>query len=188
MKIFLIQTGQTAWEADSRIESPAGSALTESGARSAETVAGELATAGIKAIYTCPSEAAQQTARVISRALHVKVHTDEAMGEPDYGLWQGLTIAEIKHRQPRLYKQWIDDPTTTCPPSGETIQDAQSRLKGRIANIARKPRNTPAALVLRPVAVGLLRCLFGGVALEQLWQHVDKSFTWAGFEIDVDRL
>lgn len=188
MKIFLIQTGQTTWEVDSRIESPEGAPLTESGMRTAENVAGELADAGIKAVHSGPAEATQQTARVIARALRVKVHTDEAMGELDFGLWQGLTVEEIKRRQPKLYKQWIDNPTTTCPPSGETVQDAQARLKGLVASIAKKPKNAPAALVLRPIAVALLRCLFGGAALEGLWQYVDPTFTWAAFEVAEDQL
>ncbi len=188
MKILLVQTGRTTWEEDSRIEPPAGAPLTEAGLRAAETIAAELAGEGIKTVYASLGEAEQQTAKVLAKQLRVKVHVDDDMGELDFGLWQGLTTDEIKHRQPKLYKQWNDDPTSTCPPGGETVQDAQDRLKSRVKNIVKKPKNTPAALILRPVSVGLLRCLFVGANIAQLWQYVDRTFTWTGYEIDPDKL
>jgi len=188
MKILLVQTGQTTWQVDSRIESPAGAPLTEEGTRAAQRIAEELTNAGIRAVYASSGEAEQQTAAVLAKHLHVKVHTDEELCELDYGLWQGLTLDEIRHRQPKLYKQWTDDPTSTCPPGGETVQDVHHRLRERIKALAKKPKNTPAVLVLRPTSMGLLRCLLAGDELGQLWRHVDPSFTWAVSEIDPQAL
>ncbi len=188
MKLFIVQTGQTAWQADKRIASTAGSPLTEAGGATAQAIADELTGQGVKAIYACPGEAAQQTARTIAKKLRLKVQTDESIRELDFGLWQGLSIDEIKRRQPKLYKQWTDDPSTTCPPSGETIHDAQQRLIEHIKTIAKKPKLDPAAMVLSPVSLGLLRCLLAGAPLGLLWQYVDESFTWADFQIDPQQL
>ena len=45
-KIFVVQTGQTIWEAQDRIESVPGAPLTEVGASDVERAAGELAACG----------------------------------------------------------------------------------------------------------------------------------------------
>ncbi len=188
MNIILIQTGQTTWEVDARIESATGAPLTDAGIETAERITRELAEENLKCLYACPSEAAQQTAQLIAKGLGVKRHADDAIGELDFGLWQGLTVEEIKRRQPKLYKQWADDPSITCPPSGETVQDAQDRIRQRIKDLAKKPKNTPVGLILRPVSAGLLRCLMAGASLSDLWQYVQPSFTWVSFDIDPDQL
>lgn len=188
MNIILIQTGQTTWDVDARIESATGAPLTDVGIETAETIAPELTDQGLRCLYACPSESAQQTAQLIAKAIGVKLHADDAIAELDFGLWQGLTVEEIKRRQPKLYKQWTNDPSITCPPGGETVQDAQDRIRQRIKDLAKKPKNTPAGLVLRPVSTGLLRCLLAGASLSDLWQYVQPSFTWMSFDIDPDQL
>ncbi len=188
MKIFLVQTGQTTWAADSRITSAAGAPLTDAGVETAHIIAAQLAEAGIKSIHACPGEGEQQTAQLLAKQLRIKAQMDAELADLDFGLWQGLTVEEIKRRQPKLYKQWADDPTIICPPSGETIGHAQLRLRQRLKTSAKKPKNMPAAVVLGPVATGLLRCLLAGADLEQLWQHVDASFTWTDFQVNPEQL
>lgn len=184
-KVYVLQTGRTTWEEQSRIESVGGSPLTDSGVMAVEEAARELADCKIKAVYACAAgQAERQTAKLVAKALSAKVRESRELHELDYGLWQGLTVDEIKRRQPKAYRQWTKAPTSICPPEGETLDEAQDRLRAALKNILKRSKNTPALLVLRPVAAGLLKCLTEKQGAESVWQYVDESFRWGCYEVD----
>ena len=187
-KVFVVQTGETIWEVQDRIESVPGAPLTEAGSSEVERSAGELADCGteINAVYACDGESEHETAAVIAGALGRKVRTEPELRELDYGLWQGLTRDELKRRQPKMARQWSEAPASVRPPGGETLEEAQDRLRAAIKGILKrhKDKGDTALLVLRPVAVGLLRCLVNNEPLTQIWKHVDSEFTWGSYEMD----
>jgi len=185
-KLFVVQTGQTIWEVQDRIESVPGAPLTEDGADSVGRAADELAACGsaIRAIYACDGESERQTATLVAQALGTKVRTEPELRELDYGLWQGLTREELKRRQPKMYRQWAEAPSSVRPPGGETLEEALDRLRSALRSILKRHKDDAAVLVLRPVAVGLLRCLVTHDPVEQIWTHVDNEFTWGSYEID----
>lgn len=186
LKLFVVQTGQTIWDVQDRIESLPGAPLTENGEQAVAQVADELAACGpgVCSIYACDSESECQTADLIAHAIGAKVRTDPDLHELDYGLWQGLTRDELKRRQPKLIRQWIDSPSSVRPPGGETLDEAQQRLRAAIKNILKRHKEGATLLVLRPVAVGLLRCMVTNDPVEQIWAHVDSEFTWGSYEMD----
>lgn len=185
-KLFVVQTGQTIWEVQDRIESVPGAPLTEVGASSVEHAAGELAQCGspLGAVYACDGESERQTASLVAQTLGGKLRTEPELRELDYGLWQGLTRQELKRRQPKMYRQWAEAPSSVRPPGGETLEEAQERLKSAIKSILKRHKGNAPVLVLRPVAVGLLRCMVTHDSVEQIWEHVDNEFTWGSYEMD----
>lgn len=183
-KVFIVRTGQTTLEAQDRIDPIGGAPLTETGRRTVESVAAELVSQEIRAIYTGDGESERQTAGAMAEALGLKVRTSPDLRELDYGLWQGLTRAELKRRQPRTYRQWADRPDSVCPPGGETLDQAQQRLREALKDILKRAKGRNTLLVLRPVATGLLRCLLTGQGVGGLWQYVDPEFTWESYEMD----
>ncbi|MDP6637320.1 MAG: histidine phosphatase family protein [Phycisphaerae bacterium] len=189
-KLFVVQTGQTIWEVQDRIESVPGAPLTEAGASDVERAADELAAcgSGIRAVYACDGESERETACLIAQALGTKVRTEPELRELDYGLWQGLTRDELKRRQPKMYRQWADAPSSVRPPGGETLEEAQERLRAAIKGILKRHKDDAAVLILRPVAVGLLRCLLTNDPVTQIWKHVDNEFTWGSYEMDSQSL
>jgi broad specificity phosphatase PhoE len=187
-RLILIQTGQTTWEADQRIESPNGSPLTEAGIETARTMAEQLADEGLSALYACNAEPERQTADVLAKALKVKVVGKAELCDLDYGLWQGLTTAEIKRRQPKLYKQWLESPETACPPGGELPTDAQERLIAAIKAITRRRKDGAIGVVARPLVIALLRCVLSHIDLAELQEQLDPSLTWVTYELDADAL
>ena len=180
--LYVIRTGRTTWEDQSRVESAAGAPLTEAGVAEIEAAARELAGNGIKAVYASRGEAERQTAGLLARALGAKVHTQARLCEIDYGLWQGLTVAEVQPRQPQVYQQWDEAPATVRPPGGESLQEAQQRLREALKPILKRHKDEVALVVLRPITLELLRCLLENRRLEDLWGHDDVSFLWDRYE------
>ncbi|MCP4379533.1 MAG: histidine phosphatase family protein [bacterium] len=186
-QMFVMQTGQTVWDAQGRIESVPGAPLTASGAGDVERAAKELAACGtdIGVVYACESESEYETAGLIARSLGIKVRTESELGELDYGLWQGLTHEELKRRQSKMYRQWVEAPSSVRPPGGEMLEEAQSRLRAVIKGILKRHKDEAVLFVLRPVAVGLLRCMVTSDPVDQIWNHVDAEFTWGSYEMDL---
>ena len=187
-KMYVIQTGRTIWDEETRVESAPGAPLTAAGQNDVRDAARELVGFDITTVYASPSQAEQQTAQLIAEALGAKVRTREDLRELDYGLWQGLTVQEIRRRQPKLYRQWSEAPASVRPPGGETLEEVQHRLRKALREVLKRHKNGNALLVLRPVAQGLLKCLLRRAATDLLWQHVDPACTWDVVEADASVL
>ena len=182
--LYVLQTGQTTWEADSRIEPVEGAPLSERGLQAAADVAQELSKHDIVALYACGGQAETQTAQLLAEQAGVKVRLAGGLRELDYGLWQGLTIEEIRRRHPKLYRQWVESPATVRPPGGETLSEARDRLRSVLRRIIHRHKRGSALLVLRPVMFALFRCLAEGRELEDLWGGVDTKCSWCQYEMD----
>ncbi|MBS3821006.1 MAG: hypothetical protein GVY16_03935 [Planctomycetes bacterium] len=181
---YTVRTGETTWEAESRIESLTGAPLSEAGKERSRRVGLELVPHEPTVVYASSGEAEQEAAKLIAKALGVKVRTDKRLSEIDYGLWQGLTVEEIKRRQPTLYKQWIESPGSVRPPGGETLDDAGHRIAEALRDIVCRERKESPVLVLRPVVLGLLRCRMEAADVDDLWQQVADDFAWASYDIE----
>lgn len=183
--VYVVQTGETTLEQNQRLESAAGAPLTDQGQLEVLDAARAMNGCEIKTVYACTmGEGERQTAELVAGQLKAKVRDKCELHEFDYGLWQGLTTEEIKRRQPRVYRQWTKSPASVRPPEGETLAEAQLRLKAALKEIVRKHKTGTALLVLRPVLMGLLKCLAENDELDDLWRHVDLSFSWGCYDVD----
>lgn len=183
-RIYVIKTGQTTFEEARRVESSGGEPLTPAGVEDVKAAARELAKEQIDAIYASTGEAERQTATLASESLELKIHTVSNLREIDYGLWQGLTIKEIQRRQPKVYRQWTEAPMTICPPGGETLEQAWQRLREAVNEILKRQKVQAPLLVLRPVALHLVRSLLESKPPEETWNQMDPAFKWGGYDVN----
>jgi probable phosphoglycerate mutase len=182
-RLYLMRTGRTACEAQERFEPAVGAPLTAEGADYVVARADELP-AKVAAVYGGNGQAERQTAELVARKLGVKARTDPDLHELDYGLWQGLTYAEIRRRQPRAYRQWREEPSLARPPGGETLAEAQARVGAALREIARRHPGGSAVLVLGPVALALAKRALGGGAAKRFWDQVASSEPVGRYEVD----
>ena len=68
--------------------------------------------------------------RRIGATLDLKVKTLDKLQNLDHGLWQGMLVSDVKTKQPKVYRQWQEQPETVCPPQGETLSDGQAARAG----------------------------------------------------------
>ncbi len=183
-RLFVVRTGETIWQAQSRVHAAASAPLTDAGRRAVEHCAGEIAAHGPSDVYFGAGEAERETGDLLAGALGAKRRSTDGLSELDYGLWQGLTVEEIRQRQPTLYRQWLDDPSTIRPPGGESVDEAAERLRSVMRTIGRRRKRSPVVVVLPPVMLGLLRCLMQDEPLDALWRNLDDDFTWTVCELD----
>ena len=170
------------------MESSAGAPLTPQGIAQVQAQARQLAECQIDVVYASQGESERQSAHLAADILGRKVRTAPNLREIDYGLWQGLTLLELKRRQPRVYRQWTEQPMTICPPSGETMVEAEHRLRVTMKGIIKRHKAETLLVVLRPVAMGLLRCALEDRAPQTIWEQLDCEFICRRYETDGSNL
>lgn len=88
----------------------------------------------VAAVYASPLERTQDTARIIARAVGVRVRTRRGLGEVDYGEWTNRPLGQLRRR-----KDWTviqQTPSRFTFPGGESIRDAQARVVAELEDLA----------------------------------------------------
>jgi broad specificity phosphatase PhoE len=80
----------------------------------------------IDALHSSPLKRALQTARCISRRLHLPIREDELLLETDFGTWEGVEREDLV-RLPH-WDRYAADPFHFRFPEGESPQDVRKRV------------------------------------------------------------
>lgn len=157
--LMLLRHGETALTPEKRLSGSGGSdpALSETGQRQAEAAARMLVARGsVQAVVSSPLRRAQQTAETAARRLGLEVQVDEGLSEADFGVWEGLTFAEVSERYPAELAAWRASPAAVPGATGETFTAVARRAAlSRNRLLARYAGQT----VLVVSHVGVLRTL-----------------------------
>ncbi|MFJ4471383.1 histidine phosphatase family protein [Streptomyces sp. NPDC089424] len=103
-----------------------GIALDERGTAQAAALPGRLAELPLCEIVTSPLQRCEETVRPLLDARPgLRVHTDERIGECDYGDWSGRKLAELKDEP--LMEVVQAHPTAAAFPGGESMRQMQHR-------------------------------------------------------------
>ncbi len=108
--------------------------LTEVGVQQAVAAGKRLASAGLTAIVTSPLQRAVRTAEEVAAATGAPVEADEDFRETDFGVWDGLTFAEVREKWSAELAAWLADPAV-APPGGESFTDVSSRVTGALHRV-----------------------------------------------------
>jgi probable phosphoglycerate mutase len=179
LRFLLIRPGSTEFDQQGRVQGTLDIPLSEDGRRETVGIVEQLRTQPIAAVYAAPSQSAKQTADSLSAALGIKSKTLEQLRNLDHGLWQGMLIADVKAKQPKVYRQWQEQPETVCPPQGETIGAARQRVRATIVKLIKKHKSEGllAVVVPEPLASIFRQALLDD-ELGDLWQCSTGSSKW----------
>ncbi len=181
-QVILIRPGATLYDEQNRVQGVLDVPLSERGrdevVRMAQMLSASLGTSSLSAIYCGPGENVIRTAEIVGKLLGVRPKRINEFRNLDQGLWQGLQIDEIKRRNTKLFRQWIDDPATICPPQGETVERAMERIKTAFRPLLRRHQDEAIGLVVgEPLArlvASYLRC--------ETRVHLDEQWSCCEFE------
>lgn len=96
--LHLIRHGQTAWNAQKRLQGQIDIPLNEQGLAQAEQVAQEFEGYSLGGIYSSPLQRAHQTAQAINRSHQHSIQLHHALQESSYGSLDGIFIEEYHRR------------------------------------------------------------------------------------------
>jgi broad specificity phosphatase PhoE len=176
VQVTLIRPGATLYDEQNRVQGVLDIPLSDRGRaealRLAESLAADQESSPISAIYCGPGENVVRTAEIVGKALGLRPRRIDDLRNLNQGLWQGLQIDEIKRRNNKLFRQWIDDPQTICAPQGETVDEAIDRLHSAIKPLVRRHQDGDAfGLVVGEPLGRLIACIFKRGSRPQLDEH-----------------
>ena len=99
-RILAIRHGETAWNVDTRIQGQLDIPLNDTGRWQAERLAVAVAEEGLDVVYSSDLLRAHETAQAVSRGAGRSLVVDPGLRERAFGVFQGLTFAEIETRWP----------------------------------------------------------------------------------------
>ena len=152
--------------------------LSETGIKEATEIAVELDSLEIDMIYSAKCLAAQQTAKQLSGNGAIKVRVQEPWANLDHGLWHGKSIEELKETQPKLFRQWNENPESICPPGGETIEAVRNRISASLNKLRRKWKTGTVAIVAPEPLFSILRSQIESSELRDLFEDKSESDRW----------
>ena len=138
--IYYIRHGETAWNADGRLQGTQDTALNELGrkqaVRSGQILADLLARDGRDKTQipylSSPLLRARMTMELMRGALNLSPEdyaTDDRLREIGYGQWEGSTLSEMQAADPAFFAKRLADKWRVAPEGGETYEAVQRRMR-----------------------------------------------------------
>jgi probable phosphoglycerate mutase len=153
--LLLIRHGETAWNAEGRIQGHLDVPLSAKGVwqarRLAERLTAELADAAngarIAAVVASDLTRASATAEPLAALLDMPITHDARLRERHFGIFQGHTLAEIQERWPDEFAAWRQRDLDWAPPTGESAAQFIARVHAALAAIAQTYAGATVAVV-----------------------------------------
>lgn len=176
-RLVLVRHGETAWNAEQRIQGQLDIPLNERGLWQAERAGRALADEGLQAIYSSDLQRASATAAALARHTGLPVQTDAALRERAFGHFEGATFREIEERWPEDAARWRRREPDFGPGDGETLSAFYARSSAVALRLAARHPGQTLALVAHG---GVLDCLYRAatrIALDapRTWQIGNAS-------------
>ena len=192
-RVLAIRHGETAWNVDSRIQGQLDVPLNEIGRWQAHRLALAVSDEGIDAVYASDLLRAMQTAQAVASGTGREIVTDAGLRERGFGVFEGLTYAEIQQRYPEMSERWRRRDPTFGAPGGETLRDFFDRSVATVTRLALAHPGQTIAVVSHGGVMDALYRAAARVALDapRSWQlgnasinrllHSPQGFTLVGW-------
>jgi probable phosphoglycerate mutase len=165
-QICLIRHGETAWNAESRLQGQLDIALNETGVQQARAAGRWLKRAGITALYASDLQRARRTAELIGESLALSPRLTPALRERCYGIFEGLTHVEAQSRHPEIYVAFERRDPACDFETGETLYALFERVTRQLQVIAAQHPGEKVALVSHGGVLDIINRFVRGKSLD----------------------
>lgn len=146
-KLLLIRHGETAWNAEHRIQGKLDIPLSPLGMLQSARLADCLANEPIEAVYSSGQSRAWLTAAPLAARLGLQVIAEPRLRERSFGVFEGLTLDEIAAQYPAEFIKWRERDLEWRPEGGESGQQLIDRVMSAVTEIGARHRRQTVALV-----------------------------------------
>ncbi len=145
--LLLIRHGETAWNAEHRIQGHLDIPLSATGIRQAASLGERLAAETVTAVYSSELARAWLTAVPFAARLGLEIIPDSRLRERSFGVFEGLTVDEIAARHPEGFRRWRERDPAWAMDDGESGQQLIDRVLSALDDIASRHRGETVAVV-----------------------------------------
>jgi broad specificity phosphatase PhoE len=145
--------------------------LSGEGETQARLLAARLQDEVVDAVYSSPLLRARQTAGLIAERHDLVWNVDELLVEQDFGLWEGMTLAEAEEQFPEDVSAWRTDQEGAGPTEGETLAAVAERARHFVDKIRRDHPEKTVLVVAHGAILNALICALLRTPLSWLWAY-----------------
>lgn len=131
-EILLIRHGETAWNAERRLQGHTDIGLNEAGEKQAAALGRALAQEALTAVLASDLGRASRTAQYVAAHHGMEVELDPGLRERCYGGFEGLRYKDIAERYPQEYAAWQARDIDALPPAGERQAETVRQFHARV--------------------------------------------------------
>ncbi len=168
--IILIRHGETAWNAERRLQGHIDIGLNPRGLAQARALGRALRDTPLDAVLASDLQRAWQTASAIADGRAMAVEQDARLRERCYGRFEGLLYADIEAAYPVEFAAWQARNIDAVMPPGERIAESFRQFYGRsVKAIVGAAARRPGATIAIVAHGGVLECAYRaalGIALD----------------------
>lgn len=165
--LCLVRHGETAWNAERRLQGHLDIPLNETGNVQAQATASRLATHTFDVVYCSDLIRARQTAEAAGAALGLEVELDSGLRERHYGAFQGLTYDEAAQTYPEAYQRFHSrEPDFSFPGEGESLRAFAERIAATLGTIVARHAGRQILIVTHGGVLDIAHRLATGKALD----------------------
>ncbi len=137
-RLCIVRHGETAWNAEHRVQGQLDIPLNEIGMTQAQAVGRALKDERFDVIYSSDLVRARQTADPIASFLSIKMLLEKDLRERHYGIFERLTYAEVQSRFPEDYARFAARDPEYAFRTGESLKDFSQRSIAIVSKIVQQ--------------------------------------------------
>jgi broad specificity phosphatase PhoE len=170
--LWLFRPADTAWDGAGRIRGNVDLPATEESLAELRQRVARLGE-GPELLVHPPDGCAAESARAVASRFGCRVEAVAGLAEPDFGLLQGLGMAEFERRFESRFAEWNDSPLTVVPPEGEPMADARARILDAFASVLARGAGRRLGVVLHSTALAMVRDALARGDGSRLWSRIE---------------
>jgi alpha-ribazole phosphatase len=172
--LYLIRHGATEGNHEKRykgsIDVPISQEGIEQVKRTAEFIRLELQGRSLAAVYSSPLSRALDSAGLIAAPYGIEPVVDNDLRERHFGIWEGMTWADIRGKYPLEFQSWADNPLEHSPVGGESSIEVRDRIMPVVEEIISRHGDEEIAIVAHGGVNRVILCHLLGIPLEHMFR------------------
>jgi probable phosphoglycerate mutase len=99
-----------------------------------------------------------------------------------------MRVKDVREKQPKVYRQWQEQPKNVCPPEGEMLAEAEQRVRTAITKLVKRHKEGVIGLVVPEPLASLVRCFVQRGKLGDLWKVTNGHGHWEVIEVEPEEV
>lgn len=174
-EMWLVRHGQTDWNLANIFQGQSDIPLNETGIKQAQSLALKLAGTPFDAIYSSDLSRARQTAEIIAEQIRLPVTIDPRLREIRQGIWEGLSVDEVKQKFAPDFSRDSEYLTTPRAPGAETLSQVITRMIEIANEIHDKHNGQRVLLSSHGLAVAVLYLVANNLPIRDIRQYIPDN-------------
>lgn len=169
VRIWMVRHGQTTWNESGRCLGRTDLPQSYKGRQAVERINTYIDISQCSTIFSSPYKRAIETARILIGKTAHNLIISEDLREIDFGIWEGIPWKTIIEKRQSEWNTWKNDPYLSNPYRGESLHNAEVRIKGFYSSLLQEYLGQTVLLVSHGGILNIFLSFLFQLPLSVIW-------------------